>query len=309
MYIRLLAALALTAHVPSEVDQIRSWSRYRIIQALPPPLASTLRWVRSRGRRQLSADDRWEIYARISSHMSMVDPLYEWLVESGFLERAESLFSIGPGSGALELRLAKEFHLTVGYAEYTAAFRESLEASAEAAGLTNRIVERQEGPYRADRLTRRYDLIISSGSWYEAGYDRSILDQTLSALSPNGVLIISLSSRDDFFVAERIRRRTAMTAEDFADWLGSEGVEYELYRVEQRLPTDLLLESGQLTNLAQDVLSFFTHRHWDTVPLRDRDRFKTSLIRNEKRRFFNRVRGIVVLPGSRRPPTENQQSH
>jgi hypothetical protein len=223
----------------------------------------------------------------------MVDPLYEWLVESGLLDSAEDLYSIGPGNGALELRLAKEFHLEVGYAEPTVAFRESLEASAEAAGLTNRIVERQEGPYRADRLTRRYDLILSFGSWYPIGYGRSILDQTLSALSANGVLIISMASRDDFFATEGIRR--SMTAEDFADWLRSQGVEHELYHVERRLSNDLLLESGELTNLARDVLSFYTLRHWDAVPLRDQASLKASLLRNEKRGFFTRTYGIVVV--------------
>jgi SAM-dependent methyltransferase len=231
--------------------------------------------------------------------MSMVDPLYEWLLESGMLDSAESLFSIGPGDGRLELRLAKNFGLTVGYAEPTVAFRDSLEASADAAGLTNRIVERQEGPYKPRRLTRRYDLILSSGSWYAAGYDRSTLDQTLSALTPNGVLIIALSSCDDFFMTERITRPTVMTAEDLAHWLGNQGVEHELHRVERRVSNDLLLESGQLTELARDVLSFYTLRHWYKVPSRDKDRLKASLFRNKERGFFTRVQGLVVLYKSR----------
>jgi hypothetical protein len=121
-------------------------------------------------------------------------------------------------------------------------------------------------------------------------------------------LIISLASRDDFFVGELIRGQTAMTAEDFADWLGDQGVGHEIYSVEKRMPMDLLVESGEPTQLAKDAVSFFAGRPWDTWPHRDQASLKASLLQNENRGFFTRTFGIVVIREKRRLSNENQQS-
>jgi len=270
----------------------------RLVQVLPGPVANVLRRIRVVQGRRLSNEERAETYDRLWSHINMIDVQYDWLVEGRVLDRAGSLFSIGPGNGALELRLAEKYGLELGYAEPSASSRAALEAAAARAGLGSRITERQAGCYSPTELNRHYDVILSSASWYALGLNREILDRTLALLSEGGALIVELTSRTDFFVARGVRKSIAMTAEDFSEWLTAEGLHHELGFVGRTLPMDLLIRDGEPTRVAMDAIAFFTLSRWDAIPQRERARWG-AVLRTVDGDEFTRVRGIVVLRNER----------
>jgi SAM-dependent methyltransferase len=249
-------------------------------------------------RRQRRSNELWRIYDRAwPAHLGTADTHFEWLRARGLLEEAESLFSIGPGRGELELRLVREFGLELGYAEPVRHYRRALEREAATLLLDSKIVERQRGPYRAALLSRTYDLILSVHSWYGVGRDPDVLERTLASLSPGGTLLISVSSREDFFVREGLAR-ALMVAEDLSDWVGRLGLEHRLYRVERELPVELLVMGGQPTQVGKDVLSFFAGRPWRSLDRSARRQRQEILLRSEHRSHFTRSHGVLVIPKS-----------
>ena len=267
--------------------------RHRIVRRLPSPVVKTFRAMSHRHR--IDTTYRWEIFGRMSAALNMGPAQHAWLVESGVLNGAKSLFSIGPAHGTLEFGLVEELGLELGYAEPHAPFRDALEAEAARRGLASRIVERHAGPYRPSELTRQYDAILSSGSWYNVGYDRNVLRESLDVV-PKGVLVITLVSSDDFFAAAGVRSRKAKTTESFSGWLDREGVAHKLDTIEQRYPIELLIKDDELTELGRETLAFFTFRPWEAIAKRDKAQYNHVLSQNEG--FLTRVRGMIAIPGT-----------
>ena len=240
------------------------------------------RWKRHR---------RWRAYDSAFGDMRGAEYQATWLGERPYLEGAQSMFSIGPGSGRVEVELLKGSQTAFGYAEADLGFRRALEKRARRAGVASLIHERQHG-YEPESLAGSYDVILSIASWYSWELDEPMLSNTRSLLAPTGVLVIALWSRDDFFA--RMTAKDWFVAEHFSSWLSDTGVEHSAHRLEYSLSMDRFLRNGRPTRKGNDLLTWYAYS-----PRADpgaRDRLRDVLVSQQDQETFRRAIDLFEIP-------------
>lgn len=214
----------------------------------------------------------WPIYYRIYEKFIRNDVIfYQIFKDHGLLGGVSSLLSIGSGEGKLEIQLAKELGIKLGYIDLSEFASRIFNAQAEANDVEHLIIERHYDTLQTFESQYQYDLVISIHSWYRIGNDRILLQKALDLVRPGGKLFISVSSRDDELRKELSQYTQDLIAgEDFSEWASSEGFEHECFTHTLPIPIKDFFCEGNLTGEAKDLIGFLNKKSWDELP----DEFK-----------------------------------
>ena len=227
------------------------------------------RWTRGRLWRTYDKS-----YGALFSHAQLHQ---QWLERVGLPPRGGSLFSIGPAQGELELALCQAHDCDVGYAESFPRYCRELERRFAAAGQSQHLVERHQGPYQGFQASRKYDLILSVHSWYSFGYDVDLLRRSLAMLVAGGSLVLTITSRKDFFFQNALCRQ-AFSAEDLSAWATENGLAHQLTLLRMRVASERVVADGTLTPAAKGAISFLKGRLWWRIARAERKRIQTRFL-------------------------------
>ena len=266
-------------------------------------LSTQLRFL-AQWRRPLSrwAKGRlWQVYDQAYDPLLGHAPLHRrWLEEMLLSSPPDSLFSIGPGQGELELALCRDYGCDFGYVEVHPRYCRAVERRFKEAGLGQRIVERLQGPYQNLAPQRNYGLILSIHSWYSFGYDARLLRRTLDALSPGGSFILTITAEDDFFFCNALKRQI-FSAEDLSHWAMEQGFVHDLHQLRMPIPATALVVDGALTDDAKGIISFLKGRLWRKIPHPERQRIEQRFVQAAQHGKVERVYGLMHFRNTNKP--------
>ena len=264
-------------------------SRLRLLAQWRKPLN---RWARGR---------LWQIYDQSYDSLLGHAPLHRrWLEEMGLSSELDSLLSIGPGRGELELALCRDYGCNFGYAESHSRYCQAVEASFKEAGLGERIIERHRGYYQNFVPQQRYKLILSIHSWYSFGYDASLMRRTLNALAPGGSFILTITGEDDFFFLNALKQQ-GFSAEEFSRWATEQGFPHKLHQLRMSVSGSELVADGALTDNAKGVISFLKGKLWRKIPQPERQQIEQRFVQTTQHGDVERVYGLLHFHNTDQP--------
>jgi SAM-dependent methyltransferase len=243
-------------------------------------------------------DRLWSNYDEYYEVLLRHAPLHlDWLKQANLPHPQSSIFSIGPGRGELELTLCQNFDCVLGYAETYPRYYQEVEQGFATAGLSDRIVERHQDLYQTFVPTRSYDLILSVHSWYSFGYDAKLLRQTLEMLSSNGVMLLTVTSKEDFFFRHTLVRQN-FSAEELSQWATEQGFPHQLHLLRTSISADKLRVNGSLTKEAKGVIGFLKGKLWWQIPRQERCRISKPFRELGANDYIERVYGLLYFESS-----------
>ena len=215
-----------------------------------------------------------------------------WITEKWTSSSIDSLFSIGPGRGELELALCQHYGCRFGYVETYPPYFKAVAERFKRANLDKRIVEKHHGAYQNFVPQQHYDLILSVHSWYSFGYDLEMMHRTVDALSPGGSFILTITSADDFFFANTLKKQK-FSAEDLSRWAIEQGFPHDLILLRQSVPATALVANGALTKDAKNIISFLKGKLWHKISPEDRQQIEQRLLQATQQDNVERVYGLL----------------
>jgi SAM-dependent methyltransferase len=235
----------------------------------------------------------WQNYDQSYDVLLSHAPMHRrWVAENLASPPPASLFSIGPGRGELELALCKDFGCRVGYVETYPPYFKAVTDQFRHAKLDEHIIEKHQGAYQTFVPQQHYDLILSVHSWYSFGYDQDLIQRTLNALSPEGSFILTITSAEDFFFTNTLKKQE-FSAEDLSRWATEQGFSHDLNLLRQSVPATTLVTNGALTKDAKNIISFLKGKLWRKIPQADRQQIEQRLLQAAQEDNVERVYGLL----------------
>ncbi len=210
-----------------------------------------------------------DAYAKVVGGFDRKRTLTAYLLESGVLDGAASVLSIGPGDGAVEVELMRKSNLHLGFVEPSKLFYDQCLAGIKAAGFEERITEACNASFQDYESSESYDVVLSLFSWFALGFDRDMLEKALRCVKPGGRLLICIqaeSSPSTLISAASRSDGISLTSEALSRWASEEGFahRYEVYH--GLVPAEQYLDDGGLTEAGRDLVSFISATLWEDIP-------------------------------------------
>lgn len=209
-----------------------------------------------------------EVYQRFHSIVDHSSNYLQDLSERGLLNGVRSVLSIGAGQGALELYLASQYGVKLGYIDPTPQFAKIYQEKLDEQKLRSYACETVVGSFEEYTSDMLYDLVISIHSWYAFGRDRALLEKALSSLKPGGQCFITIVSHDS--VAWKLAQlgssadNTADAAEGLSKWAQDIGCWHDYYINHRYIAYERLVQDGQLTEDGKS-LSLLHLKSWEEL--------------------------------------------
>lgn len=209
-----------------------------------------------------------DAYAKIMAGLDRVRTLYAYLNEGGFLDGAESILSIGSGTGEVEIRIARETGRWIAVVEPSQMYCDAFNREAAAAGIMDRVLEARQQSFEDYQPRRQFDVVMSLFSWFAFEFDRDLLFKALSCRAADGKLLICLPTDDcpasrisSFSRSEGIN----LTSNALSAWARREGFghDYDLYH--GLVPADRYIRHDALTTEGRDLASFLSATPWENL--------------------------------------------
>lgn len=208
-------------------------------------------------------------YAKVVGGFDRKTTLTDYLNTSGILDGAESMLSIGPGDGVVEVALMQQRGLRLGFIEPSKLFFDQCLAGVQEAGLEAFLVEARNEAFQDYRSAERYDIVLSLFSWFALGFDRAMLEKALACVKPGGRLLICLQvepSPSTIISAASRSEGISLTSEKLSDWANAEGFAHDYDVYHGLVPTERYLKNGNLTEAGRDLTSFVSATPWEEIP-------------------------------------------
>jgi methyltransferase family protein len=205
-------------------------------------------------------------YAKIVESLNRVETLCAYLEESGLLESANSVLTIGCGDGAVEVALAKKYGFSLGLVEPAETYMKSCLSAAEAAGVN--VLEYHTGSFECYNSDQRYDLVLSLYSWFAFEFDRAILEKALAYRKKTGKLLICLQGEASPSTQISALSRASginLTSEKISTWAREEGFSHQSDTYHGVVASLRYLEGDGLSATGRDLVSFLLATPWEDI--------------------------------------------
>lgn len=209
-----------------------------------------------------------DMYSKVVSKFDREHSLYDFILDSGIVDNAETLLSIGPGDGLLEVRLAKERGLKLGLVEPSASLFKQLMRNSAEAGIDAQIIEAKNDSFENYTASQPYDVVLSLFSWFAFEFDLSALRKALGCRKPGGMLLICI--QDAASPSTRISALSRsgginLTSEELSRWARKEGFDHRIETYHGNVPAGIYLDGNQLAEGGRDLTSFLLATPWDAI--------------------------------------------
>jgi len=211
---------------------------------------------------------RPDSYEKIVAEFDRTKTLFDYLRDSGVVDSASTILSIGAGDGEVEIRLAKEMGRQIGIIEPSPDYFERFTANAFGAGVRDQVIEARQQTLQDFQAHPSYDLVLSLFSWFAFGLDRELLEKALSSLAPTGQLLICLPEEVNPLTKISVASRPSeitLTSDGLSSWAKSEGFDHRYDVYHGVVPAARFLASGRLTERGKDLVAFVAARSWAEV--------------------------------------------
>ncbi|TWT38810.1 SAM-dependent methyltransferase [Blastopirellula retiformator] len=209
-----------------------------------------------------------DAYAKIVAGLDRVNTLYAYLIDRGLLDHAESVLSIGAGSGDVEVRIAKQTGRQIAVVEPSQVYFDQFMQNVAEAGVQDLLIEAHRQSFQDFQPPRQYDVALSLFSWFAFDLDRALLLKALACRAPEGKLLICLPTED--CPASRISAFSRsgginLTSDRLSHWARREGFDHDYDIYHGVVPVGLYLQEGGLTEQGKDLASFLAATPWDEM--------------------------------------------
>lgn len=209
-----------------------------------------------------------DAYAKIVAGLDRVNTLYAYLIDSGLLEGAESVISIGAGNGEVEVRIAQQTGRQIAVVEPSQSYFDQFMQNVADAGIQELLIEAHRQSFQEFQPRRQYDVVLSLFSWFAFDLDPEPLLKALACRAPTGKLVICLPTED--CPASRISAfsRSAginQTSARLSQWAFCAGFEHDYDTYHGVVPAELYLQDDALTEQGRDLASFLAATPWDEM--------------------------------------------
>ena len=271
-------------------------NRHRQTNQINSYLQKSLRW--NQVECVMPRDNTYaRIFDRLYPHLfsqSHAWGIYPKIIDSGVLDQATNLLSIGAGNGLAECRLAKHYGVQLSYIDPSQLHRDAFHRNARKSGVEASIVDSYLGKFQDYQTEQRFDLVLSLHSWYAFGYEEKMLSKVFQLLKPGGHLFIYMNSKDDP-LRQALSYEPKVNAEGFAKWAKRLGHAFEFHYLVSKIPAAPLFDGDQLSIDAQDFIHFIARSPWPNLPSEDRDRV-TRLFRDaHEKGYFQRKTAYMLF--------------
>jgi SAM-dependent methyltransferase len=232
-----------------------------------------------------------DAYAKIVKSLNRIETLSQYLRESGFLDEAASVLSIGCGDGAVEIRLAREMGFSLGVVEPAADYLESCRRGADSAGIELR--EAHQATLQDYNSPFKYDVVLSLYSWFAFEFDREILKKAIDCRNSRGILLIILqgeASPSTEISALSQASGINLTSERLSNWARKEGFEHKIDFYHGEVSASTYLEMEEFTQAGRDLVSFLLATPWEEISPRLKEKTLAILkqsVKNDKIDFIS----------------------
>jgi hypothetical protein len=209
-----------------------------------------------------------DMYAKVVSKFDREHSLYDFIVDSGIVDNVETLLSIGPGDGLVEVRLARERGVKLGLIEPSTSLFDQMMRNSTEAGVDAQIVEARKDSFEHYTVSQPYDLVLSLFSWFAFEFDRSVLEKALHCTKRGGKLLICI--QDAASPSTRISALSRsgginLTSENLSEWARNEGFDHQMETYHGKVPAEVYLDGQQLAEGGCDLTSFLLATPWDEI--------------------------------------------
>lgn len=220
---------------------------------------------------------------------------YPLLQDQGLLDGISSLLSIGAGEGELEIKIAKEHGVFLGYVDPSDRRAKEFSLQAQEHGVESLTKETHVGTFQTFESHHQFDLVISVHSWYSIGFNRPILQKALDFLSPGGRLFITISSEEDVVKGNLSKREPQEIAENLSEWASSEGFKHDFFVHRVPLPVEDFFHDGCLSEEAKALIAFINRAKWDDLPNSLKDGARDLFLRHRPQGSVEKSQGCLVF--------------
>ena len=219
-------------------------------------------------------------YAKIVKSLNRIETLCAYLEESGLLDSARTVLSIGCGNAAVEVALAKKYGFSLGLVEPAEDYMKSALSAAESAGV--KVLEAHPGSFESYRSEERYDLVLSLYSWFAFEFDRAVLEKALACRNDSGKLLICLQGEASPSTQISSLSRAAginLTSEKISAWALGEGFPHEIDTYHGKVASSQYLQEDGLSPTGRDLVSFLLATPWEDMK-KERVSTATEILRS-----------------------------
>ncbi|MCC9606368.1 class I SAM-dependent methyltransferase [Blastopirellula sp. JC732] len=209
-----------------------------------------------------------DAYARIVAGLDRVNTLYAYLIDSGVLDGADSILSIGAGSGEVEVRIAERTGRQIAVIEPSQSYFDQFLENVKAAGVQELLLEAHRTSFEDFQPRRQYDVVLSLFSWFAFELDRELLLKALACRDAEGKLLICLPTADcPASKISAISRSSGinLTSEQLSAWARNEGFDHDYDVYHGVVPAELYLYGDELTEQGRDLASFLAATPWEEM--------------------------------------------
>lgn len=195
---------------------------------------------------------------------------YQQLEALSLFSNLSSILSIGAGEGELEVRVAAMYKAKLGYIDPSRPYFEAFRQKVIRAGIQSQVIEEHNDLFQTYESKHKYDLVISSHSWYAFGLDRRMLDKALGGVVSGGHLFITLLSDKsityDLGCLLRDFNEGHLTSERLSTWSAELGYDHRYVMNEKAVDWSIFFDGDRITQSAMDFISFLVTTPWDEIP-------------------------------------------
>lgn len=209
-----------------------------------------------------------DAYQKIVASFDRIHTLHDYLIDIDGMVGASSIFSIGPGDGAIEVRLAKENNLKLGVVEPSSLLFEKLRSNVASAGIKHLLIEENQQSFEDYESEEKYDCVLSLYSWFAFGFDTQLLEKALRLLNPGGLLVICLQSEKSPSTQISSSSRSTgidLTSEALSTYFKQSGFGHQYLMYDGGVAAETYIGKDGLTELGKDLVSFLNATPWNDL--------------------------------------------
>jgi hypothetical protein len=209
-----------------------------------------------------------EYYDAYKALVNHAQNCYDELCRLHLLDDVSTLLSIGAGEGDLEVQIAQQHGVAIGYIDPSHRSQQQFHAAMQQRDLQTRVREIFPGTFEDYQSPLRYDLVIAIHSWYSFGYNASIIQKALACRAAQGVLCIAVESRNSLgYDLACLSPMSGMDlhSEKLSAWATTRGYAHTHHVYRKSLPFSLFVRDGHVSEEGKHYAAFLATTPWNEL--------------------------------------------
>lgn len=234
-----------------------------------------------------------------NSKNTNLDRYWRKFLELKLFEEKSTLLSIGAGTGDIEIQIARDFPIQIGYLEPNKGLANNFKKEFLSLFTKEHLLDFWPNTFQSFSGQQQYDAILSVQSWYYVGQMQAAFNKAFSLIKPNGELIIVIM-RPECLIAEIVKyyqpqSDSLRTSEDIIHYLKTNNLSYTCHHFNQKRKNTVLKEDGNLTEHGEKWISYMAGKNWLDMS-QEKQQGVVELIRhNETKGYFDILDTIFVI--------------